>query len=236
MLTPSIREKFEAHVSFLDNLKQQADQLRNNQHLSQAERQALVQETERACLATFRYWVDLSKQLNVLQPTPRGRFTLDSKVVLQGLRFGQYRADIRKRGLSGEDVTDHVALYCTLASGQAVSLTKDFVVDMEKLDARLAQAGISCHPESIRNPDNGKLLEVRYDFTANITAGVRMTPQPESAKVQFQVDNLDGLSRWVVEFDARQVDTPLLDELSKWLVGQPNDFVKRGKLLELKEV
>jgi hypothetical protein len=54
--------------------------------------------------------------------------------------------------------------------------------------------------------------------------------------VLFQIDNLDGLSRWVVEFDARQVDTPLLDELSKWLVGQPHDFVKRGKLLELKEV
>jgi hypothetical protein len=227
----------EARVSFLDKLKQDADQLRNHQNLSQAERDALVQETEAACLTAFRYWVDLSKQLNVLQPAPRGRFVLDSKNAIEGLRFGQYRADIRKKGLASTlDRTDHVALYCSLGTGQSLKLVKDFLPDMEKLEARLTQAGIRCQPESIRNPDTGKLLEVRYEFVADITAGVRLSPNHDDATVQFQVNNLEGLVRWAVQFEARQVNTALLDELSKWLVGQPNDFVKRGKVLELKEV
>jgi hypothetical protein len=157
-------------VSFLDKLKQDADQLRSNQNLSQAERDALVLETEMACLTAFRYWVDLSKQLNVLQSAPGGRFVLDSKNAIEGLRFSQYRADIRKKGLaSTHDRFDHVALYCSLGTGQTLKLVKDFLPDMEKLEAR-------------------------------------------------------------------QISTALLDELSKWLVGQPHDFVKRGKVLELKEV
>jgi hypothetical protein len=227
----------EARVSFLDKLKQDAEKLRSNQNLSQAERDALVLETEAACLTAFRYWVDLSKQLNVLQPAPRGRFVLDSKNTIEGLRFTQYRADIRKKGLaSTQDQTDHVALYCVLASGRTLQLVKDFLPDMEKLDARLTQAGIRCQPESIRHPDTGKLQEVRYEFPADITAGVRLSPNHDDATVQFQINNLEGLVRWTVQFEARQVNTALLDELSKWLVGQPNDFVKRGKVLELKEV
>jgi len=241
VLPPSVQGRIqtqeEARVSFLDKLKQDAEQLRSHQNLSQTERDALVLETEAACLTAFRYWVDLSKQLNVLRPAPRGRFVLDSKNAIEGLRFGQYRADIRKKGLaSTHDQTDHVALYCSLGTGQTLKLVKDFLPDMEKLEARLTQAGIRCQPEPIRNPDTGKLLEVRYEFVADITAGVRLTPNHDNATVQFQVNNLDGLVRWLVQFEARQVDTALLDELSKWLVGQPNDFVKRGKVLELKEV
>jgi hypothetical protein len=241
VLPPSVQGRIqtqeEARVSCLDKLKQDAEQLRSHQNLSQTERDALVLETEAACLTAFRYWVDLSKQLNVLQPAPRGRFVLDSKNAIEGLRFGQYRADIRKKGLaSTHDQTDHVALYCSLGTGQTLKLVKDFLPDMEKLEARLTQAGIRCQPEPIRNPDTGKLLEVRYEFVADITAGVRLTPNHDNATVQFQVNNLDGLVRWLVQFEARQVDTALLDELSKWLVGQPNDFVKRGKVLELKEV
>jgi hypothetical protein len=71
---------------------------------------------------------------------------------------------------------------------------------------------------------------------ADVIAGVKVKPLHDEAKLQFQVNNLEGLSRWTVEFEASQVSHAVLDELSKWVVGQPNDFVRRGKLLEMKDV
>jgi hypothetical protein len=224
-------------VSFLDNLRQQADQLRQTQHLSQADRQARHAEVEKTCLAVFRYWVDLSKQLNTLLPVPRGRYLIDSKLTIQGQPMRNFRADVRKKGLSvDQDLTDHVALYATVGEGQAVQLKRDFPPEMEKLEARLNQAGIRYQPERILQPETGKLLEVRYEFVADVIAGVKLKPLHDEARLQFQVNNLEGLARWTVEFDAAQVSTSVLDELSKWVVGQPNDFVRRGKLLEMKEV
>ncbi len=224
-------------MSFLDQLKQQADQLRQSQHLTQAERDALNAETERACVTAFRYWVELAKQLNLLQPVPRGRYLIDTKHALQGQPMRIFRADVRKRGLStAQDLTDHVALYATVGAGETVQVVKDFLPDMQKIEARLDQAGIRYQPESIRNPETGKLVEVRYEFALDVTTGARMIPNHDTATVQFQVNNLEGLCRWVVQFEARQVEAPLLDELAKWLVGQPNDFVKRGKLIEMREV
>lgn len=224
-------------MSFLNDLKKQADQLRADHGVDKAAVQAKVDATEQACQAAFKYWDDLCRQLTVIAPVSRGRLVLDGKVAFEGLPLRNFRADIRKRPfpLTGQQVTDHVALYCDLGTGQAVSLAKNFPLDMERLESRLAQAGIQCIPEPVRNPDNGKLIEVRYAFEANMRAGVLLQPDHEKAQVRFTVDNLEGLVRWVIAFDARDVTPGLLDELAKWLVGQPNDFARRGQVLQLRE-
>ncbi|RRS02675.1 hypothetical protein EIP75_18995 [Aquabacterium soli] len=146
-----------------------------------------------------------------------------------------FRPDIRKRPYQGQQVTDHVALNCDIRTGQEVQLTKNFLTDIEKLERRIQQSCVQCTPEPIRDPDTGKLIEVRYGFVADMQAGVRLKPNHDDATVRFTVDNLEGLARWVIAFEAADVTVPLLDELAKWIAGQPNDFARRGRVLELRE-
>jgi len=222
-------------VSFLNDLKKQADQLRAGQGVDLAAQQARMQATEQACQMTFKYWVDLCAQLDVLQPLARGRYVFDSKAAFDGCRLTSFRPDIRKRTLNGQQVTDHVALNCDIRTGQAVSLTKDFITDIERLERRLLQGSVQCSPRQVRDPDTNKLIEVCYEFVADMQAGVRLKPDHDAATVQFTIDNLEGLGRWVIAFPAADVNVPLLDELAKWLAGQPNEFARRGKVLELRE-
>jgi hypothetical protein len=222
-------------VSFLNDLKKQADQLRAGQGVDKAVLQARIDITEQACQMTFKYWVDLCSQLDVLQPVARGRYVFDSKAAFDGLRLVSFRPDIRKRPYQGQQVTDHVALNCDIRTGQEVQLTKNFLTDIEKLERRIQQSCVQCTPEPIRDPDTGKLIEVRYGFVADMQAGVRLKPNHDDATVRFTVDNLEGLARWVIAFEAADVTVPLLDELAKWIAGQPNDFARRGRVLELRE-
>ena len=222
-------------VSFLDNLKKQADNLRTHHGVSTAALEARIEETEQACQLAFKYWLDLAKQLNVLQPPCVGRYLFDNKVVIEQPPFSHFRADLRKRSWGGRDVTDHAVLFGEARTGRTVSLTKNFPIDIEKLEARLTQSGVQCTPEPVRNPDTGKLIEVRYEFLADVLVSARLRPLHEEAKVEFTVDNVDGLIRWVVEFDSREVDSALLDEMAKWLVGHPHQFTQRGKVLHLRE-
>src|SRR5260370_1301893 len=71
-------------VSFLNDLKKQADQLRAGQGVDLAAQQSRIQATEQVCQMTFKYWVDLCSQLDVLQPLARGRYVFDSKAAFDG--------------------------------------------------------------------------------------------------------------------------------------------------------
>lgn len=222
-------------MSFLNDLKKQADHLRAGQGVDKAAMQARIDATEQACQMAFKYWVDLCRQLDVLQPLARGRYVFDSKAIFDGCRLTSFRPDIRRRPLNGQQVTDHVALNCDIRTGQRVTLVKDFPTEIERLERRLLQGSVPCSPRQVRDPDTSKLIEVRYEFTADMQAGVRLKPDHDTATVQFTVDNLEGLARWVIAFDAVDVTVPLLDELAKWLAGQPHEFARRGKVLELRE-
>lgn len=222
-------------MSFLNDLKKQADQLRAGQGVDKAVLQARIDATEQACQIVFKYWVDLCAQLDVLQPLARGRFVFDSKVIFEGCRLASFRPDIRKRSVNGVQMTDHVALNCDIRTGQQVRLVKDFPTEIERLERRILQSGVQCIPEPLRDPETNKLIEVRYQFVADMQAGVRLKPNHDDATVQFTVDNLEGLTRWVIAFEAAQVNVPLLDELAKWIAGQPNEFARRGRVLELRE-
>jgi hypothetical protein len=220
-------------VSFLNDLKKQADQVRADQNVDDSALQAHILATESACQLTFKYWIDLCKQLNVLQPASKGRYAFDNKTVFTGLKFTGYRLDIRNRPFGNRSVTDHVVLHCELQTGKTLALSKNFLTDIDKLQARITQSGVRCRPEEVRNPENGKLIEMRYEFEATIAARVLVQPQHDTGKLSFTLDNFEGLGRWVIEFDAKAINVYLLDELAKWMVGQPSTFRTLGRVSQV---
>lgn len=218
-------------MGFLDDLKRQADAAKAAQTTDTASLARNAALADAACKTAFAYLATLGQQLEVLQPRSKTRFRLDNKHVFDGLTCRAYRADTRRKQLRGADVCDHVVLTYQLQSGTRVVITKDFLPDIDKLDSRLRQSAATVDRESIRNPDNGKLQGVRYEFTANFHAFVRVTPDHDRGVVQFQLVNLDGFETVTVEFQAFDVGSALLDELARWLVGEPHQFLKDGQQL-----
>jgi hypothetical protein len=212
-------------VGFLDDLKRQAEALKAQQSGDSA---ALARNTalaEAAAKSLFGYFTSHAAQLEVLNPPSPTRFTLDRQNVFQGLRMSEFRADSRLKPLRGEQVFDHVVLHWQLRSGRALQLTKDFLPDMEKIESRLHQGGTQFDNEALRNPDNGKLLGRRYSFVADFVGSVRATPLHDSARVHFQLHNLDGFEAVSLELPATEVGSARLDELARWIVGQPHAFL-----------
>lgn len=217
-------------MSFLDDLKQQAQarqaQLRGD-HAVIERNAALV---EAACATAWRYLDDLGRQLDVLGPTSPARYALDPRAIVEGLRYSDFVADLRRkrveRGpLAAPEWVDHLVLTARLNSGQRFDIAKDFPPEMEKLEARLAQAGIRCLGEPLRDAVSGRFLESHYRFTADLVAGVRVLPLHEQGRLQFVVQNLDGLATVKATFAAHQITVERLDELAKWWVGQPHRFL-----------
>lgn len=218
-------------MSYLDHLKQQAEARQAALHGDAALLAHNAALVEAACAVTWRYLDELGRQLEVLRPVAPARYALDARCVLEGLPFAGFRADLRRKRLAvpGAQVAaqgvEHIVLSARLASGRTVLLTKDFPPEIEKLEARLAQAGIRCPAEPQREPDTGRFIENRYEFVADLLASVRVLPLHDEGRLQFVIHNLDGLSTIKAHFAAHQITTERLDELARWWVGEPQRFL-----------
>ena len=218
-------------MGYLDELKRQADAARERQTLDVGalERNSLV--TDAACYSAFRYLSTLAQQLNVLKPVSRAAFRFDKRTVFTDLRLSHFRTDSRMRKLRDAEVFDHVILSFDIKSGTRVKLAKDFPPEIEKLEARLNQCGAAFESEIMRDPANGRFLEKRFEFVADFHGTVRLIPDHDTGWIQFQVVNLDGFETVTVQFPAFEVGPTRLDELARWMVGEPNGFLRDGHAL-----
>jgi hypothetical protein len=214
-----------AVMGFLDDLKRQAAdvQARQTHDTASADRQAALVES--AAQTAQRYFLELTRQLEVLKPVARGRYVFDNRTQFTGLVYGDFATDQRRRRGGDMPQTEYIECRARLRTGQRVVLAKNFVNDIERVETALRLAGLQPQPEAVRNPDNGRLIEMRYDFVADILAGVRIEPQHASGLLHFAVRNLDGLESVEGDFTPLQLTQQRLDELAKWWVGQPHRFL-----------
>lgn len=222
-------------MSFLNQLKQQADALQNRHRDDEEAFRRNAEFTDTACRAAFQYAFDLVKQLNVLHPQVPGRYVFDRQHALdgraQGLRFQDFHIDSRRKQQRGLELVDHIVLSAIVRDGRRWQIDKDFPNEMERLEARLGQAGIVAPRETVREPSDGRFVAARYTFDAEVRVSVRIVPDHESGNMRFTVSNFDRLETLVFEIDATRVDHALLDELARWWLGEPNRFAAAGKLV-----
>jgi hypothetical protein len=218
-------------VGYLDELKRQADEARarNTVDTAALERNSLV--TDGACQAAFRYLASLAQQLNVLQPVSKAVFRFDSKHTFRHLKMSDFRCDSRQRRNRGNEVFDHVVLAFDLKTGTRVTISKDFPPEIEKLEARLTQCAAPFQSEILVDPETGKFLEKRFELRADFKGVVRMIPDHDSAWIQFQIVNLEGFETVTVQFPAFEVGSQRMDDLARWIVGEPNNFLRGGQNL-----
>jgi hypothetical protein len=226
-------------MGLLDELKAEAEALQSRQRRDEAafERNAL--RTDEACKSVFHYWLDLGRQLNVLRPAVPVRYVFETQHVLDGpaesLRFEDFQVDARRNRVRNLELYDHVVISGWVRGHRRMTIGKELPAEAERLDARLAQAGVVVAGDVQRDAETGRFRETRYDFEADVRVGVRVLPEHGEGRLQFACSNLEGLGSMHVEFAAIDVDVALLDELSKWWLGRPNGFVAAGRVVKMYE-
>jgi hypothetical protein len=226
-------------MGFLDDLRRQADALQARARFDEAafERNALL--TDAACKTVFQYWLELARSLDVIRPPVRGRYVFDTQHVLdgpqEGLHFEDFRIDSRRKRMRDLDLCDHVVITCWVRGRRRMAIMKDFPAEIERIGERITQAGLITTLDTLRDDVTGKARAMRYEFDADVRCGVRLAPDHERGRLQFTVINFEQLESLVIEFDAKAVDQALLDELSKWWLGEPNGFRNAGQLVQVLE-
>ena len=212
-------------MSFLDDLKKQAGNLQAQQDDGQRSVARNGQLVEAAARLLRDYLMELAANLDVIHPAPKLRYALDRRVVLEGLPRTEFRFDARRKILRDVDVLDYIIMAAVVRGPRAVQVAKDFINEMEGLERRLEQAAILYEREPIRHADNGRLIEVRYAYDADVQVALRVTCEHDRGTLHFSLRNFDGLETVECELPAHLVNQSRLDELARWWVGEPNRFL-----------
>jgi hypothetical protein len=212
-------------VGFLDELKEQtralqtadaaapdAETLARNRRLANG-----------ACRLAHDYWKELCEHLNLIRSPCAARYVIAGREPLEGLVCSNFRVLPQLKLLPGGEPLYESVLLIWQASGQTLQrIEKEHPHDIDRLRAALMQAGIQPSEAPVRNAESGRLQGTAFQFKPVVSASVRVTPLPDSGRVRLSFINIDQLERVDGEYPAAGLRARLLDEIGRWIVGQPH--------------
>lgn len=215
-------------MSFLDQLKSQANALQSQRSTQQQDLAGRIAQTEQACETTWRYFNELARQLNVI--VPRGpTLSLDNRQAWPEMCLVDFRSDARKKFWMNREVYDHVSLGWVInprdGKPQATSVSVNFPPDLERVTSRLALGQVRHERHEVRHPEKNSLLAFRFDYQTQAFGSVRATADHEAGEIHFRAANLRGFEVAQVRHPVQRINSVLLDELACLIVGQAGSFL-----------
>lgn len=215
-------------MSFLNQLRQQAQSLQNQQGAEQQQLVAQVERTEAACKVVWHYLMELPRQLNVIEPDGAA-LSLDGKTAWPPMKQHDFRFDARKKTLRGQEVFDYIAMGWRLAPRHAVPekghVSVNFPPDLERVERRLHAAHVPHERQEQRHPETNRLQRIVFEHEYTGRASVVFTPDHDRASFQVRLTGVNGLEVAGTSYMAAHITTAVLDELAKLIVGEHSRFI-----------
>ncbi len=214
-------------MSFLNQLKSQATELKSQQAVAAQDLTTNTANTEAACRTVAQYLRDLAKHLSVIEPSGP-HFTLDGKTPWPAMKLSNFHADARKKMLRDKEVFDTMTMGWTItpkmgvAVGGAVTIT--FIPEVERVQQILTFAHVEHERKETRHPQRNSLQSVRFEYTTQARGNVSVKADHDAAQLVFRVANANGFGITTSTLPASSINSDLMDELAKLIVAQPSTF------------
>lgn len=215
-------------MSFLNQLRQQAQSLQSQQGMQAQNLEANSAATESACKVVWHYFAELPRQLNVIEPAAAA-LSLDGKALWPPMKQTDFRFDARKKMLRDKEVFDYLALGWRIEPRESSALkgrvSVNFPPDLERVERRLRAGHVPHERQEQRHPDTNRLLSIVFEHELAARASVLVTADHDNAVLQFRLAGVNGLEIMNTPYPATQLNTGVLDELAKLMVGEPSRFL-----------
>jgi hypothetical protein len=213
-------------VGFLDELREKARAYQKGSDQSGPDAETLARNrrlANGACRLAHDYWKELCEHLNAIRPPSKARYLIGGRDPLEGLACNNFRVLPQMKLLpGGEPHYESVLLAWHAGSDTVLRIEKEHPQDIERTRAALMQAGIQATEAPVRHAVTGRPQGTSFQFKAHIAASVRVTPLLDSGRVRLTFANIDQLERVEGEYPAPGLRARLLDEIGRWIVGQPH--------------
>lgn len=211
-----------------DDLERHAASARLARIAAQEQAEAVHRKMQQAA----HYFGEFAAQMNVIAPRARQTMELTGVMGFPDLVIRDLFVEERTRSpkdlastFAGAIVApyEYLLLSYHYAGPRRHRVERVLVPEIERLEELLAQHRIRYELKLFRNA-RAQVERAVFEIESDISAGVKMIPDYERARVRFALRNIDRLATWDVAMPAAQLSQPLFEELARCVLGQPNEF------------
>ncbi len=216
-------------MSLLDDLKQQADTLRQKEQVSQEEISQHLLLTHAKLKDALHYWVELFNSLNVIKPTITRVYYLEGSATrMENLRQSDYNVNGRRLTLDHKDYIEAIVLRFRCASEQKLTIEKQTEPLVQRMREHLWTNNLKFDLKEIRN-ERGYVERGIFAMNCEVPVMVTMIGDLENGRIKIVCKNLEKFGEFTNIYDFEEFNKELLEELGKVIIAKPNNFRSVGR-------
>jgi len=217
-------------MGLLDELKQQADSLREKQQVTQAELNQNLVLTHTKLSVALHYWVELFSSLNVIKPVVSRYYYLEGGVTqLENLLQCDYNVNGKRLTVDHKDYIEAIVLrFRCAADKQQITIEKQSDPMVKRLRDHLWQNNLRFDVKEIRN-ERGYIERGIFTINCEVPVIITLVGDLENAQIKIIAKNLEKLGEYSYRYDFDEFGKEVLEELAKAIIAKPNNFRSLGK-------
>ncbi len=204
-------------MSLLEDLKKQADQKKTSPPAAgQASRS--TQDRNVLVLApkfnlVRKYMKELADNLNLINPDEKFDFSLTRRVALKGFVKRNFRLEIVK----DSKVSECVFRY-DLVQDREIRQLVDNIPEAELAKKVMTERGVVYTSKVL-----GRSMQL--NIKPKITSSFAFSVDIQKCAIVLKIKNFNGTWDQIIHYAPNKVTEKLLDELGKYILNQPNNFM-----------
>ena len=216
-------------MGLLDDLKQQADTLRQKEQISQEEINQNLLLAHAKLKDALHYWVELFNSLNVIKPPITRIYYLEGGATrIEGLRQSDYNVNGRRLTIDHKDYIEAIVLRFRCASEQRLTIEKQTDGVVQRMREHLWSNNLKFDLKEVRN-ERGYIERGIFTVLCEVPVTVTMAGDLENARIKVACKNLEKFGEYTNVYDFDEFGKEVLEELAKVIVMKPNNFRVLGR-------
>lgn len=218
-------------MSFLDDLKKEVD-VKKQQDMESTQTRMRLEEmrmemVESRLREMYQYLNDLSKQLNDLKLPITRSYLIEGMGDLKLLQ-GDYKAGIKSVTIDHKDHLKEVMFAFKCAENKTYTIEKDNPSAIERQKDYLWRNGIKFEYAEFKN-ERGYVYRGVFTVPAIVPVTFHIVGDFDKANITITTRNFNMLVGTEYLYNPEEINSAFMDELAKYVLDKPSNFLKYGK-------
>ncbi|MBL8522322.1 MAG: hypothetical protein JNN20_01400 [Betaproteobacteria bacterium] len=209
-------------MGLLDDLKKEADTLKNQEAARTQSIKANAAAVDRALRKTFHYMNELFKQLNVVKPACPRTYDLQTVGKIDGLVQSDYRIEFRTSQRENAEHYENLTVTFKRSKPEQMTVKRE-AEQIERFRDLLWQNNMRFTSEPFRNERRVIIMEV-FKINCDVICGAEIVGDYDSGAIRFKLKNVEDFGPTVYTLEPDSVNDQSLEDLAKLFIGKDSNF------------
>jgi hypothetical protein len=209
-------------MGLLDDLKKEADTLKNQEAARTQSIKANAAAVDRALRKTFHYMNELFKQLNVVKPACPRTYDLQTVGKIDGLVQSDYRIEFRTSQRENSEHYENLAITFKRSKPEQLTVKRE-AEQIERFRDLLWQNNMRFTSEPFRNERRVIIMEV-FKINCDVICGADIVGDYDTGAIRFKLKNIEDFGPTVYTLEPDSVNDQSLEDLAKLFIGKESNF------------